>query len=158
MGRRPVQGEDGEARKGGGGEGEAAVKDNKKSERQSPPGEVGINLWHVSNYLRFCKRLLGLEVHSHQSITRSPPNHHHIITRSSPDHRQIIAKSSSSPDHHHQIFKSPHLKASPPIQSKLSRSEFGHHQRSSQDRRSMRSKVKDIYATDLQITITRSKI
>ena len=30
MGRRPVQGEDGEARKGGGGEGEAAVKYNKK--------------------------------------------------------------------------------------------------------------------------------
>ena len=43
MGRRPVQGEDGEARKGGG-EGEAAVKDNKKSERQSPPGEVGTDL------------------------------------------------------------------------------------------------------------------
>ena len=42
MGRRPVQGEGGEARKGGG-EGEAALKD-RKSKRQSPPGEVGADL------------------------------------------------------------------------------------------------------------------
>ena len=42
MGRRPVQGEDGEARKGGG-EGEAAVKDNKKGKgkaRQVKSGQT----------------------------------------------------------------------------------------------------------------------